>query len=421
MTTVDNAHDIYFIDSNTLYGVRDRQDPSSGGVGQMEAFLEIAIPSVAPTVSTPIVISTSASNGTEAEGYTDKKLVVVSGDGIMYCYDIPSGNLLWELNLNGQVRGTPSFRTFRDQNTLNTYLYVGTTEGIFYCIDVLNESLVWAHEHPGRGGFVSSTTNNRTGITSACTSDGDIYTFDADGGLLWRAENLGLLMLAKPTLNMQSLNGGRDQILTSVMGSTMDGTLFNLDGATGNVLWSQNIDGSPIVAPPYMVSTFGTIPPDSFYVNTLRGKVHNVSIQDGSVLGSVGLDASISSSPTKLAGDELRSQNDFLYVSTEKTLYALNMIQGGEEAWSLPLDPPVYATPNIVPSANNGTGMRCYINSISGLYGINAETGVIFSEYELPGFTAMETENLNYQISPVVIYVEPDTGVTEVYHPNNIM
>ena len=422
LTTVDNAHDIYFIDSNTLYGVRDRQDPSSEGVGQMEAFLEIAIPSVAPTVSSPVVISTSASSGTEAEGYTDKKLVVVSGDGIMYCYDIPSGNLLWELNLNGQVRGTPSFRTFRDQNTLNTYLYVGTTEGIFYCIDVLNESLVWAHEHPGRGGFVSSTTDNRTGITSVGTSDGTIYTFNAEGGLLWEADNLGLLMLSKPALNMVPVNGGLGYELSSVIGSTMDGTLFSLDGATGNQIWSQNLDGSPLIAAPYLFPIIGgTLTTDSFYVNTFLGKVYNVSMQDGSILETVGLDAPISSSPSRLPGDQLRSQNDFIYASSEKTLYALDRIQGGQEVWSLPLDPPVYATPNIVPSANNGTGLRCYINTISGLYGINAVTGTIFSEYELPGFTPTQTENLNYQISPVVIYVEPDTGITEVYHPNNIL
>lgn len=418
LNPIDNSHDIYFLDNNTLYGVRDNNGPSTQGIGQIEQFMEVNIPSASTTITTPIALKISEDINNEAGGYGPIKMVVSSRDGVIYLYDIPGGNLIWQLDLAEEVRATPSYINVNDENGLNAYLFVGTASGTFYCINGANGSIIWSFEEPNGAAFESSTSSFNTGITCAATNTGTLYTWNLAGDLLWSSSTL-LLMQSKPVLQEVSINNGLDYELESVLGGSIDGTVFRLNGSTGLEMWSRDI-GAPMISAPFINFSELNTGSGHFYVGSLNGMVHQVSIDSGNIIWSAELDATIYSTPVENLTDQLTT-NPTLYTNSHKTLYSLDILSGGTENWALPLDPPMYSTPNIVPSRNNGVGNRCYINTILGLYGINAETGELFSQFLTNGNQPIEGENSNFQSSPVIIYSESDAGTADIYSPKNVL
>lgn len=413
---IENSHDIYFLDNNTLYGVRDNNDPSISGTGQIEQFMEVSIPSTTATISTPIALKISDDINNEVGGYGPIKMVVASRDGVIYLYDIPGGNLIWQRDLAEEVRGTPSYISVNDENGLNAYLFVGTANGTFYCINSSDGSVIWSFEEPNGDSFENSTSSFRTGITCAATNTGTLYSWNINGDLLWTFQSQ-VLMQSKPVLQEITTNNGLDYELESVLGGSIDGIIFRLNGSTGREMWSRDI-GAPTISAPFINPS--EISTGSFYINSLNGMVYQVSIDTGNIIWSTELDATIYSTPVENSTQQLTT-NPSLYVNSHKTLYSLDILSGGVENWSLPLDPPMYSTPNVVPSRNNGVGTRCYINTILGLYGINSETGQLFSQFPTNNNQPIEGENSNFQSSPVIIYSESDTGTADIYNPKSVL
>lgn len=391
----DKTADIYFMNGSTLFGVRDNNLPGNENVLGMEKFMEVSIPSTEPTRATPVIFKTSQS--TLFLDYNAYNLTIASGDGSVYRINVPSGEILWKVDLGGSFRQSPKV-LYRDNKV---YFLVSNSFGTFYCLDADDGSVVWSFENPNTGGF-EGVDFSRTDTAVTTTSDGWVYALDTVEGTVKWSYNAGGIIQSNPRF----ADG-------NILITRQDGTLILLNVLEGTPLWSRQITGTVLTTP--SINPFKTegIPVDrvSVFVSSLDRTFYDIILEDGGIVDwTIDLDASIYSTAAYHRGDA--------FVTTRNgTIYAIDVEAGLAIKWqtTLPNNIALNSSPIIV-----RTSGRCYVNNSSGLYGLNIRTGKIETQFTT-GLGGGEGGNINYQSSPFALELPSrDDGEFFPVAPSNL-
>lgn len=369
--------DIYVLNENTLYGLRDNNRPSVNGNGTIEPFLIEQIPGYASS-SSPIFSLTDEGNGSYYEGrYTDIGLLVSSTDGILYQYNIPGGDILWQTDLGGTSSATPS-TSFYNYNIKEDIICVGTNNGQLHFVNRDTGEIHNTYTNPNGAGFDSKaaiTFNRLIGYAMAVGStDGFLYYFRR--GDFIRTFDTGAPILAAPIIEYNS-NSERFEIFVG----NQDGNLLKLNNSSNELIWNIQLSGTIYAEP---TNGNGVI-----YVTTTDGKVYQIDKTTGAINWEFQAEGTIYSG--------VETSNSSLYfTSTDGSVYALN--QSGVLQWKTDLgDGALYSTPNFTFIRED----QLYVNTINGVYGLNANTGEVFSNFIVEHNSNADVSG-NFKSSPAV-------------------
>lgn len=348
--------DIYVLNENTLYGLRDNNSPSVSGIGTIEPFLIKTIPGYASS-SSPVFSFTDEGNGSYYEGkYTDTGLLVSSTDGILYQYNIPGGDILWQTDLGGTSSATPS-TSFYNFNIREDIICVGTNNGQLHFINRDTGEIHNTYTNPNGAGFNSKaaiTFDRFIGYAMAVGStDGLLYYFRR--GDFIRSFDTGAPILAAPIIQYNN-----DSERFEIIVGNQDGNLLKIANGK-NLIWNIQLSGTIYAEP-----TSGRN--GELYVTTTNGMVYQIDKTTGNIDWAFQAEALVYSS--------VEVYSLLYFTSTDGSVYALN--QSGVLQWKTDLgDGALYATPNFTFIRED----QLYINTINGVYGLNANTGEVFSNY----------------------------------------
>ncbi|MFP2995644.1 PQQ-binding-like beta-propeller repeat protein [Spongiivirga sp. MCCC 1A20706] len=371
----NKAVDIYFVNGNILYGVRDNDSVGGANAPDLEKFLEYEIPSNDPTTATPIIFDITESTAA-VKNYEAYQLALATGNGGVVYVDVPD-----DITRNNALGGNV-FRYHPITKSINGSLrsFIGSSTGTFSCITNNGGTRIWAFESPTVGGFEGATFAG-TNLVVTTVSNGWVYALDeTDGSLVWSYDT-GDLIQSKP-----KVIGGK------LIVARQDGTIFALNPNDGKEEWNRKVSGPILTVPSENFAQAPNINPNAptFLVSSLDRKVYDVLLDNGDINWSIELDGSI-------YGSIAYHDNHAYAVTNQGTLYKLDIPGGLFIEWevTLPGNTPTNSSPLYVPVFN-----RIYINNSSGLYGIDAETGTIVNKFII-GETGADQGNANYQSSPV--------------------
>jgi len=369
--------DIYVINENTLYGLRDNNRPSVNGNGTIEPFLIESIPGYAAS-SSPAFSQIKEGNGYYYEGlYSNLGLMVSSTDGILYNYDIPGGQLLWQTDLGGTTSATasPSFFISNDEGYGTC---IGTNNGLIHFINADTGEIYTTYSNPTGAGFDTKAAiiyrkfgNSRLVVNS---TDGWVYSFNVNGELI-TSYNTGTTILASPA-TIFDINTDKRQIIVG----NQNGELFRLDDFE-QLNWKVQLSGTIYAEP----ADGG----ENIYVSTTDGKVYQID----KITGAINWEFQAGG---PVYGRVETSFSSLYFTSNDGSVYALNGL--GVLQWQTNLgDGPLYSTPNFTKIRED----QLYVNTINGMYGLNANTGEIFSNYTVTHSANADVSG-NFKSSPAV-------------------
>lgn len=367
--------DIYVLNENTLYGLRDNNRPSVNGNGTIEPFLIEPIPGYASS-SSPVFSLIDEGNGSYYEGrYTDTGLLVSSTDGILYQYNIPGGDILWQTDLGGPSSATPS-TSFYNYDIREDIICVGTNNGQLHFINRDTGEIHNTYTNPNGAGFDSRaaiTFNRFIGYAMAVGStDGFLYYFRR--GDFLRTYDTGAPILAEPIIEYNP-NSEDFEIFVG----NQEGGLLKLANSN-TLIWNIQLSGTIYAKP---TNGNGVI-----YVTTTNGIIYQIDKTTGAIDWEFQADGPVYSSVEFF---------DLLYfTSTDGSVYALN--RSGALQWKTDLgDGALYSTPNFTFIRED----QLYVNTINGVYGLNANTGEVFSSYIVEHSSNADVSG-NFKSSPAV-------------------
>ncbi len=237
------------------------------------------------TANDLLLVGTGALGGDrEPPGY----LVAFSSD------PIAGRRIQWRVALDGEVLGDIAV-----DNTTNT-VYVGTAAGTLYAIDIsegdLSERVKWQYSADGAiaGNIVFHS--------------GAIYFGDL-------ASNFYRLNPRSQSLDWQFdaeawvwAEGIPDEEKGTIYVSTLGGHIYALNISTGDLIWSNRIDGQIIGTPLLFDRVRNEFSQRVLAVPSGDEDVHVLNVNDGQIIGTFPTDSAVKSSPVLI--------NDFIYIHT---------------------------------------------------------------------------------------------------------
>jgi len=372
--------DIYVINENTLYGLRDNNRPSDNGNGKIEPFLISQIPGYA-TSSSPTLNDPGKSSRYGEGNYTNTSLLVASTNGILYNYDIPGGTILWQTELGGTSSATPS--NFLISESEGFGICVGTNNGQLHFINNSTGEILSTYTNPSGLGFDSKIWSNYfVDRVIAGSGDGHVYYFRGNGDLITDYDT-GDLILAGPIIARQSGPELEDEVIVG----NRNGSLLKLS-MDGELIWNTQLSGAIYATPSIKYSN---VIQKKILVTTTNGLVYQIDASTGNVDWEFQAEGLVYSSA------EISPYSNSLYfTSTDGNVYALN--ESGILQWKTDLgDGALYATPNLATIRED----QLYVNTINGVYGLNANTGEIFSNFTVTHSPNADVSG-NFKSSPAV-------------------
>jgi len=417
-TTFDGVGetDIFFIANNTLYGVRDNNEPKAIGVGSIDPFLELTITSNNPIQTTPFAFYKTnpyrSGDGDLAGDYRDIAMAITTPEGFLQIYDIPLDEQLWSTYLNGELKHAPTVAYLNDDNGL-VNLMVGNASGNFYAINAVNGEIAWVFDSPNGAGFEAPTVSkNRVSGSDgfsvtvnqtvfAQTSDGWVYALDsATGALRWSYDTGGPIS-SKSNYLQDSFN--LSDFEDSLLITRQDGTIIRLN-TLGDLIYQRN---TPQQAAIFSAATYSRFD-ESLLIPSANDKIISFTIFDGDINWESRRPASVNSSI-------LEFEDKFYALDTEGTLFGFDIPSFGAEEWRTAVPNALFgiaSTPNINGSFNfDERGI--YVQNHRGIYGYNAN-GRLFSQFEINTSESQEDTTPNTS-SPVVI-----RNRRTIYNPKNV-
>lgn len=371
--------DIYVLNENTLYGLRDNNSPSINGIGTIEPFLTERIPGYVSSSSPVLYRNNEGNEDEENEGsYTDVGLLVSSTDGILYNYNIPSNDLLWQTDLGGTCSATPS-RRFFNNGTEGHFTCVGTNNGQLHFIDINSGEIYATYSNLNGAGFDSKVIFYNSKIIAG-SADGSIYSIREDGTFL-QSYDTGAPILTGPLIDYNPTSAKYE-----VFVGNRDGQLFKLTDDLSELHWNIQLTGSIYAEP------IGAI--DGIYVTTTDGRVYKINKDTGVIDWEFQAEGPIYSPINYESATE--PDNLLYFTSTDGSVYALN--QSGILQWKTDLgDGALFCTPALAYRTDD----LLYVNTINGVYGLNADTGEVFSNFSVTHSPNADVSG-NFKSSPAV-------------------
>ena len=239
----------------------------------------------------------------------DSTVLVGSGDGYLYAFDLRDGSERWRFETGGRIRATPAVQ--------DGIAYIGSGDGIVYGVALADGREVWRFTTRGVDLDAADYGFDRTQIqASPAIADGALYVGSRDASLYalpldarpplaprWTIEDGSAWVVASPAVHEGSVYSARSS----------SGNVRALDAATGTERWVHQT-GGPVFASPVVVG-------ETVYVASHGGRVWALAASDGAVRWSYVLGAGSVSTPA--------AHDGHLYVgSDDGYLYALQRAEG---------------------------------------------------------------------------------------------
>lgn len=161
------------------------------------------------------------------------KIYVGSTNGNLYCLDKYEGTLIWSYSAGQAIYSSPAVDSGK--------VYFLSDNGIFYALNAENGSLVWS-KSIGDGAWDWSSPAIHNGYVFVSSSTGSLYSLNANtGDVNWvkTFDNAGFFRVS-PNSPISIVNG---KVYTGTHSFAGDPTLFAVDEATGNIIWSYTTTG----------------------------------------------------------------------------------------------------------------------------------------------------------------------------------
>lgn len=272
----------------------------------------------------------------------DGKIFIGSGDETFYCIDATTGDEIWSFATGGVIQGTATHHDGR--------VFIPSYDDNLYCRDANTGDEIWT---ASTGGDIFSSPAVDSGrVVFGCTN-GRVYCLDAsDGSTVWHFQTSapvftsaaiedGLVYIGSGTtyycLNLDtpvpvwtSVLGESiistaavqfQEVYVATGGNNLQGTLYLLDGRTGQPLWTyQDEEGANFFSSPAISERMVVIGSDS-------GRVHCVERDSGAFQWSYLADAMVQSSPAIIG--------DLVYVGCDDGYVHCLDVDGGLLVWKL--------------------------------------------------------------------------------------
>ena len=411
--------DIFFIDRNTLYGIRDRFfDTEQQGIGQISTpFLEIDLPSddQVENQSTPLIYS---ANNEMVNSYDNLRLAVASNDGTLANYAAANSESdwseLWSISLPGGLFAAPAIAG----NGPNRTLIAGDANGAVHGINANSGEVLWSWPNttPIPSFLAPLEVIPASGTVIAASFGGWVFALDAQSGTkLWEFETNGLIT-AKPYYAE-----GPDDGIASILIATQEGVVFRLDAFNGNELWRTTLppDRFSSTTTQFISSAPSSDGTDnSFFVASANSSFFNMNVTTGAIIWD--------SEDTRFDAfrSSIYSLDDTFSVGIGAFGSLYQFTRNGptfsQVSWTELMLPNaneggISGSPVMVTSGLTGYGKnRIYVKTAIGLYGIDQGETQIASQFEFGSGLG------NSSSSPVVIGSTTFSGDVLLFHPPNI-
>jgi eukaryotic-like serine/threonine-protein kinase len=233
----------------------------------------------------------------------DSTVVVGSGDGGVYAFDVASGLPRWKFLTGGRVRSSPAISAHA--------VYVGSFDGSVYKLDLASGNQLWRFDTDGRSlnsaefGFdrksIVSSPAVADGTVYIGSRDGFLYAIDAESGKVkWRFDHQMSWAISSPAVRHSMIYEG-----------SSDGHFFHVvNSADGHEKW-RFITDSSIWSSPALAESTG-------YIGDDQGNLFAIDLTSGEERWRFLATAAITSSPSVADG--------VLYVgSNDGSIYALRV------------------------------------------------------------------------------------------------
>ena len=152
-----------------------------------------------------------------------ERLVIGSNDGVVYAWEFPSLEFVWDFQTEGPVKGTgPVY----DGKT-----YIGSWDGNFYCLDLEDGAEHWRYETDDII-MCNPALDPETNAVFQGGDDRHVRALDADtGDLLWE-RNVHGNVIGSLTVTQET-----------VLVGSYDTNLYALEKETGDVRWTVENNG----------------------------------------------------------------------------------------------------------------------------------------------------------------------------------
>ena len=277
----------------------------------------------------------------------DDVVYLASQDGHLYAVGNEKGAKLWDLKVTDQ-------NLMGDVLIVENMAYVSSTDHSLYAIGVdhLQPSALgvkWSFE---TGGILYRGPVGGHGMVYIGSVDGSVYALDAaNGDLTWQYET-GDKVVGSPQLTSDTL-----------FVVSYDHYLYALDALNGQLRWKQELGLASITRP---LITNGIV-----CVGSFDGRVYAFDAATGELVWNFWAGSPIWSSP--------EANEDTVFVgSDDGRLYALDTSTGNLK-WSLETDDKIRSSP----VAYAG---KVYVGSYDDMvYAVNAQTGAVLWTYDVSG------------------------------------
>lgn len=238
-------------------------------------------------------------------------LLVPSGDDI-YAYDVDTLGPLWRFP-SGDIKHKDVVALYGTPAVAGGTVFVPTYDGKLYALDLKDGTPIWPEAFKAGGPLVGGVAV-ANGTAFFGSSEGDLYAVDAESGeQVWPKFTTDKEVWSTPVVI------GADLYVTS-----LDGSLYVLDPATGQLRWSYDTDAG-VAAPPVVDTATGRV-----FVGSFDQKLHGVDIASHQEVWTVKADNWFWSRPL------LEGANVYA-ASLDGRLYAA-AASDGASIWSKPFE-----------------------------------------------------------------------------------
>ena len=284
-----------------------------------------------PLVSSPVVHNGILIAATYDTWIKDTSFM---GKNFIFGINTKNGTQIWNHEVTGDVFSSPCLVDG------GTKVVVGCRNNFIYMLDVKSGDLVWEFE---TGSEVWSSPSYNGQHIFVGSDDGLLYSLDLDGKLLWKTRLNGKVRSSSPCLSFY----GKEREHCSVLIGTYNGGIYCLNGSSGMIKWSKDIE-KPVMASPASIR-------DKVFFAASDQRIYCFQIEDGSMIWDYKTDDKIWSSPS------IAEHDDILFIgSLDSHVYGID-INTGKQTWKFP-------TMNMIDSSAAIARNMMFIGSRDGLF-----------------------------------------------------
>ena len=145
------------------------------------------------------------------------RVFVGDSDGIFYCLDAKTGNLIWKQETEAEINSSPNF--YKDS------VLIGSQDGSLYRFRMSDGSIIWKYTIEASGGIQCTPTLGEHYVF-ICGCDGKLHVIDVETGSTVETVEIG-----DPTLSTPAVLG------PNVYFGTEGATLFDVDWKKSKIIW----------------------------------------------------------------------------------------------------------------------------------------------------------------------------------------